>query len=160
MPNRIRSRKLLGESGADTMQTGAPSANYSPDLSQNNPDVGNLDSIISMFEKPKTEELLTQKEQTPWYEPSADTRSAALQGAQAGGVSGALTSGGLTSMLGEGGMSGAGPYALLGGLILGQIEKQNELKAQKELQRVADEKAKLANQQKLAMDMSRQVYNV
>lgn len=88
---------------------------------------------------------------------SPDVARATAYGGQAGGLSGALTSGGVASVLGPAGMAGGGPYAIAGGLILSQIEAAQKAKAEAEKQKIQDEKdrqsklsnvyARMANQQ-------------
>lgn len=82
---------------------------------------------------------------------SKDTAQAIQSGAQAGGMSGALVSGGVAS---------GNPYALAGGLILSQIEAAQKAKAQAEAQRVADEKSRMANTQSMYEKMANQTYGV
>jgi len=89
-----------------------------------------------------------------------DTARAAAYGAQSGGLSGALTSGGVASMLGAGGMAGGGPYAVAGGLILSQIEAAQKAKAQAEIQRVTDERNRMASAQSMYEKMANQTYEV
>jgi hypothetical protein len=83
-----------------------------------------------------------------------DVYRAAAQGAGAGGVSGALISGGLTAALKPGGMSGAGPWAAGGGLILSQIEAAKAAKARQEQERVENEKSRRGNMMNLYNNMS------
>lgn len=61
---------------------------------------------------------------------SKDTARAAAYGAQSGGLSGALTSGGVTSAL-MGGLTTGNAAAMGGGLILSQIEARQKEKAAK-----------------------------
>jgi len=76
---------------------------------------------------------------------SHDVARATAYGAQSGGISGALTSGGIMSMLGPSGMSGFGPYAAAGGLILSQIEAHQKALAAQEQERIENEKKRRAN---------------
>lgn len=82
---------------------------------------------------------LPQKAATSQDLVSPSTARAAANGAQFGGASGALISGGVSSMLTNGAGAG-GPYALAGGLILSQIEAAQKAKAQQEAERVQNEK--------------------
>jgi len=79
---------------------------------------------------------------------SPEVARATAYGAQSGGISGGLIAGGLTSSLAPGGLAGAGPYAVAGGLILSQIEAAQKAKLEQEQERIANEKnrqAKLDN---------------
>lgn len=119
-------------------------------------DVG---SIIDLMQSSKEYKEAPQSEE-PSFQLDPETRSAAMSGAGSGGVAGALTSGGLASMLGKGGMSGGGPYALAGGLVLSQI--QARMAEDKAIQDKYD--ADVANQQnnlmQLAQKRSRDVYRI
>lgn len=85
---------------------------------------------------------------------------ATAQGAQAGGASGALISGGVTSMLGPAGMSGGGPWAAAGGLILSQIEAAKAAKAREEQERVQNEKDRRNNMIGLYNNMAQTRFGV
>jgi len=83
---------------------------------------------------------LKDQGQDPMFSP--DVARAAAYGAQSGGLSGALTSGGVTSLLTNGAAAG-GPYAIAGGLILSQIEASQKAKAAAEQERIANEKNRM-----------------
>lgn len=91
---------------------------------------------------------------------SKDVARSAMYGAQSGGVSGALTSGGIMSILGPSGMAGGGPYALAGGLILSQIEAAQKAKAQQEAERIQNEKQRMADMGAQYRSMANQRYSV
>lgn len=85
------------------------------------------------------------KEELPF---TPEVARATAQGAQHGGISGALISGGAAASLAPGGLAGAGPYAVAGGLILSQIEAAQKAKMEQEQEKIQQEKnrqAKLAN---------------
>jgi hypothetical protein len=90
---------------------------------------------------------------------SKSTAQAAAQGAQFGGLSGALTAGGVSSLLTSGAAAG-GPYAIAGGLILSQIEANQKAKAAAEQERVQNEKNRMASMQSMYEKMANQSYNV
>lgn len=87
---------------------------------------------------------IQQPQQESMMDPS--TARAAAYGAQNGGISGALTAGGVSSLLSNGASAG-GPYAIAGGLILSQIEAAQKAKQAQEDERVANEKNRMNKMQ-------------
>ena len=110
---------------------------------------GNKKSNISGYEK---------IDNTPFM--SADVARASVSGAQAGGVSGGLISGGLTASLAEGGLAGAGPYAVAGGFILSQLEAAQKAEADAEKQRIKNEMDRRDNMQKTYASMANQTFGI
>lgn len=90
---------------------------------------------------------------------SPDVAKAAAYGAQSGGVSGALISGGTTSLLTSGAAAG-GPYAIAGGLILSQIEAAQKAKAAHEQEVIANEKERMSKTQQAYASMANQRFGV
>lgn len=121
---------------------------------------GNLESIISMFESPQVQNNIVDDFGSNQPLVSKDTRDAALAGGRSGGLSGALMGGGVSSMLGEGGLAAGGPYALAGGLILSQIEAKQAEDAQKQAQYEQDIRSQKDDLLGLARERARQVYKV
>lgn len=95
---------------------------------------------------------------------SPSTAQAAARGAQSGGLSGALMSGGVSSMLGAesmgAAMAGGGPYAIAGGLLLSELQAAQEAKARQEAEMIANEKARNQNMQNQLNQNARTVFRV
>lgn len=90
---------------------------------------------------------------------SPSTAQAAARGAQSGGLSGALMSGGVNSML-TSGMAAGGPYAIAGGLLLSELQAAQEAKARQEAEMIANEKARNQNMQNQLNQNARTVFKV
>lgn len=90
---------------------------------------------------------------------SPSTAQAAARGAQSGGLSGALMSGGVNSML-TSGMAAGGPYAIAGGLLLSELQAAQEAKARQEAEMIANEKARNQNMQNQLNQNARTVFRV
>jgi hypothetical protein len=90
---------------------------------------------------------------------SPSTAQAAARGAQSGGLSGALISGGVNSML-TSGMAAGGPYAIAGGLLLSELQAAQEAKARQEAEMIANEKARNQNMQNQLNQNARTVFRV
>ena len=90
---------------------------------------------------------------------SPSTAQAAARGAQSGGLSGALMSGGISSLLTSGAAAG-GPYAIAGGLLLSELEAAQEAKARQEAEMIANEKARNQNMQNQLNQNARTVFRV
>lgn len=90
---------------------------------------------------------------------SQSTAQAAARGAQSGGLSGALISGGVNSML-TSGMAAGGPYAIAGGLLLSELQAAQEAKARQEAEMIANEKARNQNMQNQLNQNARTVFRV
>jgi hypothetical protein len=85
---------------------------------------------------------------------SPSTAQAAARGAQSGGLSGALISGGVNSML-TSGMAAGGPYAIAGGLLLSELQAAQEAKARQEAEMIANEKQRRSDMQNMLQQNSR-----
>jgi hypothetical protein len=118
----------------------------------------------TMYSKPSGGGAQTQSAESSADESksflSPDVARATAYGAQSGGLSGALTSGGVTSMLGPAGMAGGGPYAVAGGLILSQIEAAQKAKAEAEQERIKNEKIRMEKTRMAYSDMANQRFGV
>lgn len=90
---------------------------------------------------------------------SNSTAMAGVKGAQAGGLSGALMSGGISSLLTSGAAAG-GPYAIAGGLLLSELEAAQRAKAEQEAQEIANEKNRRANMQNVLQQNARTTFKV
>ena len=90
---------------------------------------------------------------------SPQTAMAGVKGAQAGGLSGALMSGGISSLLTSGAAAG-GPYAIAGGLLLSELEAAQRAKAEQEAQEIANEKNRRANMQNILQQNARTTFKV
>lgn len=90
---------------------------------------------------------------------SPQTAMAGVKGAQAGGLSGALMSGGISSLLTSGAAAG-GPYAIAGGLLLSELEAAQRAKAEQEAQEIANEKNRRANMQNVLQQNARTTFKV
>lgn len=90
---------------------------------------------------------------------SPSTAMAAAKGAQAGGLPGALMSGGINSLLTSGAAAG-GPYAIAGGLLLSEFQAAQEDKARAEAERIANEKKRMANMQNVLQQNARTTFKV
>ena len=90
---------------------------------------------------------------------SQSTAQAAARGAQSGGLSGALMSGGVNSLLTSGAAAG-GPYAIAGGLLLSELQAAQEAKARQEAEMIANEKARNQNMQNQLNQNARTVFRV
>lgn len=90
---------------------------------------------------------------------SPEVARSAAYGAQSGGLSGALISGGTTSLLTSGAAAG-GPYAIAGGLILSQIEAAQKAKAEQEAQKIQAEKEKQAKMMNVYAKMANQKFGI
>lgn len=87
------------------------------------------------------------------------TAQAAAYGAQSGGIAGALTSGGVTSLLANGASTG-NVAAIGGGLILSQIEAAQKAKAAAEQEHMANQKATMDKTRQAYASMANQRYGV
>lgn len=90
---------------------------------------------------------------------SPSTAQAAARGAQSGGLSGALMSGGISSLLTSGAAAG-GPYAIAGGLLLSELEAAQRAKAEQEAQEIANEKNRRSNMQNVLQQNARTTFKV
>lgn len=90
---------------------------------------------------------------------SQSTAQAAARGAQSGGLSGALMSGGVSSLLTSGAAAG-GPYAIAGGLLLSELQAAQEAKARQEAEMIANEKARNTNIQNQLNQNARSTFRV
>lgn len=122
-------------------------AGYSPDLKEQNLQYNSIMDLPSFRDSYKSTSPEQVKSEDPMF--SKDVARATGYGAQSGGLSGALTSGGVTSLLTNGAAAG-GPYAIAGGLILSQIEAAQKAKAAAEQERIEGEKNR--------MEKTRQAY--
>jgi hypothetical protein len=133
-------------------------AYYTPDLKKQDLQYNSIMDLPafqqSYSKKPESE----PETKEPFLSP--DVARATAYGAQSGGLSGALTSGGVTSMLGPAGMSGGGPYAVAGGLILSQIEAAQKAKAAAEQEKIDNEKIRMAKTQAAYANMANQSFGV
>lgn len=100
-----------------------------------------------------------QTDQTSEPLVSTSTAQAAARGAQSGGLSGALMSGGVNSLLTSGAAAG-GPYAIAGGLLLSELEAAQKEKARVEAEKIQNEKDRMANMQNQLNAQSRTVFKV
>ena len=129
----------------------------------NSPSYSLLDDMEfkTSFGKPM-EQLAPQAQQESFISPG--TAQAAARGAQGGGLSGALMSGGTAAMLGaESGsaaMAGGGPWAIAGGLLLSELQAAQEAKARQEAEMIANEKNKNQNMQNQLNQSARTVFRV
>lgn len=93
----------------------------------------------------------------PWI--SKNTQAAMASGGKSGGLSGALMSGGVSSMLGAesmgAAMAGGGPYAIAGGLLLSELQAAQEAKARQEAEQISNEKQRRSDMQNMLQQNSR-----
>lgn len=109
------------------------------------------------FSNPQKQMQVSQDSTDPWI--NKNTASAAAQGAQSGGLSGMLMSGGVNSLLTSGAAAG-GPYAIAGGLLLSELQAAQEAKARQEAEMIANEKQRNSNMQGQLNQNARSTFRV